>query len=77
MTSQAYKNNDVLLFLLQIWKTGRLMFLWLCFLPPILVEKSVVKLRALEAATVGDKKNNICEEWKYKYFRSSYAVFGK
>ena len=34
MTSQAYNNNDVLLFLPQIWKTGMLMSLWLCFLPP-------------------------------------------
>ena len=61
MTSQAYNNNDVLLFLLQIWKAGML-FLWLCFLPLILLEKSVVKLRVSEAAILGDKKNNIHEE---------------
>ena len=42
--------NNVLLFLLQIWKTGILMFLWLCFLPLILLAKSVVKFQALEAA---------------------------
>ena len=33
MTSQAY-NNNVLVFLLQIWMTGMLMFFWLCFLSP-------------------------------------------
>ena len=53
MISQAYNNNDVLLFLLQIWKTEMLIFLWLCPRPLILVEKSVVKFRASKAAMLG------------------------
>ena len=51
MTSQAYNNNDVLLFLLQIWKTWMLMFLGLCFL----------ELRKQQYW--GDTKNNLYEEW--------------
>ena len=41
----------------------------------ILVEKSVVKLQKQQSR--GDMKNNIHDEWNYKYFRSSYTIFGK
>ena len=43
--------------------------------PLILVEKSVVKLQKQQSR--GDMKNNIHDEWNYKYFRSSYTIFGK
>ena len=43
MTSQAYNDNDGLLFLLQIWKTGTLCSSDCVSSPLILVEKSVVE----------------------------------
>ena len=61
MTSQAY-NNNVLLFLPQIWKAGMLMFFWLGFLPFILVEKRLLNSELWKQQYWGDMKNNIYEE---------------
>ena len=68
---QFYLNNvlrnqdeDVLLSLLQIWKTRMLMFLWLCFLPPHFgIEESNNNSELRKQQYWDDKKNNIHEEW--------------
>ena len=63
MTLQAYNNNDVLLFLRQIWKTGIFMFLWLCFLSPQFGREELLNSVFQKQEYWGDKKNNIHEEW--------------
>ena len=58
------EDEDVLLFLLQIWKTRMLMFLWLCFLPPHFgIEEFNNNSELRKQQYWDDKKNNIREEW--------------
>ena len=72
MPSQAYSNNDVLLFLQQIWKTSMLMFLWLRFVSPHFGrEECWINSEFRKQQHWGDKKNNIQEESNWKYFHSS------
>ena len=63
MTSQAYNNNDVLLFLTQISKAGMLDVLVTVLPPPSFwYRKVLLNSEPRKQQYWGDKKNNIHEE---------------
>ena len=73
MTSQAYNNIDVLLFLPQIWKIGMKFDVLVTVFPlPLFWYRGVLLNSEFRRQQYwGDKKNNIHEEGNWKYFHSS------
>ena len=69
MTSKVYNNNDVLLFPIQIWKTGMLMFLLLCFLPPHFGREERCYTSSFESSNTGViRKKKLTWGMKLKVF---------